>query len=58
MPVTLILLMDDFNFSSVVWSDGQSSLNPNPTYDCELNNVFLETINDGGLEICVTEPTN
>ena len=49
--------MGDFNFPSVVWSDGQGLLNPNPTYGCELNNVFLETINDGGLEQYVTKPT-
>jgi len=29
----------------------------NSTYGCELNNVFLDTINNVGLEQYVTEPT-
>ncbi|XP_065903849.1 uncharacterized protein [Dysidea avara] len=49
--------MGDFNFPSVVWSDGYGLLNPNPTYGSELNNVFLETMNDASLEQYVTEPT-
>jgi len=49
--------MGDFNFPSVVWSDGQGLLNPNPIYGCELNNLFLETINDVVVEQYVSEPT-
>ena len=44
--------MGDFNFPSIVWSDGHGLLNPNPTY---VNSVFLETMNGVSLE--VTEPT-
>ena len=49
--------MGDFNFPSIVWSDGYGLLNPNPTNGSELNNVFLETMNDASLEQYVTEPT-
>ena len=52
-----ILLMGDFNFPSIVWSDGYGLPNPNPTYGSELNSVFLETMNDASLEQYVTEPT-
>ena len=57
LNIPSILLMGDFNFPSIVWSDGYGLLNPNPTYGSELNNVFLETMNDASLEQYVTEPT-
>ena len=52
-----ILLLGDFNFPSIVWSDGHGQPGPSPSYGNELNNLFLETINDAGLEQFVISPT-
>ena len=49
--------MGDFNFPSIQWSDGHGVLNHNPTYGSELNNLFLTTMNDIGLEQFVNTPT-
>ena len=52
-----IILMGDFNFPSIVWSDGSGQLNACPTYGTELNTLFLDVINDVGFEQLVTSPT-
>ena len=49
--------MGDFNFPSIVWSDGSGQLNPCPAYSTELNSLFLDVINDAGFEQLVTSPT-
>ena len=52
-----IILMGDFNFPSIDWSDGSGQLKPCPTYGLELNNLFLDVINDIGFEQYVASPT-
>jgi len=50
-----ILLMGDFNFPSITWNNGYGYVTP--TYGSSLNNLFLEAINDAGLEQFVHQPT-
>ena len=52
-----IILMGDFNFPNIAWSDGSGQLNLCPTYGTELNSLFLDVINDVGLEQFVTSST-
>jgi len=47
----------NFNFPIIQWSDGHGLLSTNPTYGSELNNLFLTTINNIGLEQFVNTPT-
>ena len=49
--------MNDFNFPSIVCSDGSGQLNSCPTYGTELNSLFLDVIDDVGFEQLVTSPT-
>ena len=53
-----IILTGDFNFPSISWCNGsgQLSLYP-PTYGSELNNLFLDVVNDVGLEQFAPSPT-
>ena len=52
-----IILTGDFNFPSINWCDGSGQLSLYPTYGSELNNLFLDVVNDVGLEQFVTSPT-
>jgi len=52
-----IILLGDFNFPSIIWSDGQGQVCSNPNYGIELNNLFLDLVNDIGLEQFVDSPT-
>ena len=42
----MVLVAGDFNLPDIVWMDGCDFAKPNPTYGCELNNLFLDIIND------------
>ena len=51
-----ILLMGDFNFPGITWSDGYGRVTT-PTYGSSLNSLFLDIINDVSLEQYVHLPT-
>ena len=53
----VVLLADDFNFLDVAWSDGHGLVKPNLLYGYEINNLFLDFINDYNLEQLIHEPT-
>ena len=44
-----IIVMGDFNLPGINWLDGSGQVISNPSYGVELNNVFLDQINDIGL---------
>ena len=52
----MVLVAGDFNFPDIAWMDGCGVAKPNPTYGCELNNLFLD-ISDNNLEQFVYKPT-
>ena len=52
-----IILTGDFNLPSIKWLDGSGQLDSHPIYGVELNNLFLDLINDIGFEQSVTTPT-
>lgn len=52
-----IIVAGDFNFPSIEWNDGQGTILPNPTYGHNLNEVFLDTIDNHNLEQFVNSPT-
>ena len=52
-----IILLGDFDFPSIVWSDGQGQVCPSPNYGTEVNNLFLDIVSDTGLEQYVDSPT-
>ena len=52
-----IIIAGDFNFPSIVWDDGIGYVEPNPTYGREINSLFLDIINEFGLEQQVNEYT-
>ncbi|XP_065892800.1 uncharacterized protein [Dysidea avara] len=51
-----ILLMGDFNFPGITWNSGYGQISI-PTYGSRLNSLFLEIINDVGLEQFVHQAT-
>ena len=51
-----ILLMGDFNFPGITWNSGYGQIST-PTYGSRLNSLFLEIINDVGLEQFVHQAT-
>ena len=52
-----IIVAGNFNFPSIEWNDDQGTILPNPTYGHNLNEVFLNTINNHNLEQFVNLPT-
>ena len=48
--------MGDFNFPDLTWSDGYGQISTQ-TYGSSLNNLFLDTMTDTGLEQYVYQPT-
>jgi len=52
-----IIVMGDFNLPGINWLDGYGQLGPHPSYGVELNNLFLDVINDIGLNQFVNTPT-
>ena len=51
-----ILLMGDFNFPGITWNSGYGQISTS-TYGSRLNSLFLEIINDVGLEQFVHQAT-
>jgi len=41
----------------LAWLDGTGLISPSPTYDTDVNQSLLETINEFGLDQLVTDPT-
>ena len=56
VPCPGILLCGDFNLPSIMWLDG-GIINLCPTYGHEINQLFLDTVNEYGLEQLITQPT-
>ena len=52
-----IIEAGNFNLPSIVWLDTGASIEPSPAYGRELNSLFLELIDDNGLEQLVNKPT-
>ena len=52
-----IIVTDDFNLPSIMWSDTGASITSLPAYGRELNSLFLVIIDDYGLEQLVYQPT-
>ena len=52
-----IIIGGDFNLPSVIWSDAGASIAPSPDYGREINDLFLDLINDVSLEQLVFQPT-
>ena len=52
-----IIIAGDFNLPSIMWSDTGASITSSPAYGRELNSLFLEIIDDYGLEQLVYQPT-
>ena len=52
-----VIIAGDFNFPSIIWEDGVGSIGGNPMYGREINNAFLDIINEFGLEQQVNECT-
>ena len=51
------IIAGDFNLPSIEWNDGQEAILPNATYGHNLNEVFIDTINNHNLEQFVNSPT-
>jgi len=52
-----ILISGDFNFPDISWSDSTGTVNSSPAYGYEVNQMFLDVIQDHGLDQLVTEAT-
>ena len=56
-PCCNIILAGDFNLPSIKWDDGQGTISPNPTYGRDLNDVFIDIVNNYNLEQFVYLPS-
>ena len=45
-----IILAGDFNLPSITWEDGIGQIGVNPIYGREVNSMFLDLVNEFGLE--------
>ena len=52
-----IIIAGDFNLPSIMRSNTGASITPSPAHGRELNSLFLEIIDDYGLEQLVYQPT-
>ena len=52
-----IILGEDFNYPDILWDDGIGRIDTNLAYGNEVNTLFLELLNDFGMEQLVGEPT-
>ena len=55
--VNNIILAGDFNLPSIIWKDGIGQIGVNPVYGREVNSMFLDIVNEFGLEQQVYECT-
>ena len=51
------MLAGDFNLPDICWEDGLGSIKTSPAYGNEINNLFIDTLNDFALEQQVKERT-
>ena len=51
------LILGDFNFPDISWSDSTGTVNSSLAYGYEVNQMFLDIIHDHGLGQLVTEAT-
>jgi len=49
--------LGDFNLPSINWVDGCGQITSHPSYGADLNNSFLDLVNDIGLNQFVNTPT-
>ena len=56
VPNPEVLLSGDFNFPSISWLEG-GIINSCTAYGYGINQLFLDTINEYGLEQLITQPT-
>ena len=52
-----IILAGDFNLPDISWENGIGHTKAAPMYGCEVNNLFVDILNDCGLEQLVNSPT-
>ena len=50
LTLNCIILARDFNLPSIIWKGGIGQTELNPTYGREVNSMFLDAVNDFGLE--------
>ena len=56
-PNCNFIFAGDFNLPSIEWTDGQESIFPNAIYGYNLNEVFIDVMNNHNLEQIVNSPT-
>ena len=56
LPIPNIIVMGDFNLPSINWVDGCGQIKSHPSYGADLNNSFLDLVNDIGLNQFVNTP--
>ena len=56
VPNPGVLLYGNFNLPSITWSD-RGIINSCPTYGHEINQLFLDAVNEYGLEQLIIQPT-
>ena len=49
-PCWNIILAGDFNLPSIKWDDGQGTVLPYPTYGCNLNDTFVDIVQNYNLD--------
>jgi len=52
-----LLIAGDFNFPDISWCNGYAQIDPNPAYGTGINQLFVDSINDYGLEQFINIPT-
>ena len=57
VPNPEVLLSGDFNFPGISWLEG-GIINSDPAYGYGINQLFLDTNNEYGLEQLITQPTH
>ena len=49
-------MMSDFNLPSIMWSDIGAQVVSPPTYGSEVNNIFVDLVNDFGFKQFIDSP--
>jgi len=52
-----LLFAGDLNFLDISWYDGYAQIDSNPAYGTGINQLFVNSINDYGLEQFINTPT-
>ena len=56
-PSCRVVLARDFNLPGICWEDGLGCIKTSLAYGNEINNLFINILNDFALEQQVKEPT-